>query len=354
MADKIVLVPLVDHTNEVRVLKDIEVPEKFFQRMKLTVPVLDELFGGQDWPGILPGTSLLFTGMPGAGKSTAALQFADLLANESGKCVLYNVGEENEYMVKMRADRLGCRANFGLSGIEDVDLLIKTCIDSGVEVLFQDSLQSLRVIPHCDTHEFFTKDCKVCQSEAKDQLPRAQMLKAVTKKLHKFAKDRDVVVWIIGHITKGGEFAGPMEVKHDVDVHAHIRLNPDTMAREFSLTKNRFGPAGIPYECNLTAKGLDFAAMSLSPEEKPAESSSGGGKAGERRDSIDKWIKTQMLDGKKVSAYDDATWSAETGMECSGGLWRARLAKVCAALKAEGHIIGETRINGKSHNFIEV
>ena len=342
MADKLnksVALSLVDHSNDVKVLRDIKVPDKFFNRMALGVPVLDEIFGGQEWPGILPGTSLLFTGMPGAGKSTAALQFADLLQRHAGRNILYNVGEENEYMVKIRADRLGIAGEFGLSVIEDVDELIETCRSTGIEVLFQDSLQTLR--------------CKDTE-----HMSRMERMKAVTKKLHKFAKDDDVAIWIIGHITKGGDFAGPMEIKHDVDVHAHIRLNPDTMMREFSLSKNRFGPAGIPYECNLTTKGLDFQAMALVPEDKKDDKEKKGGKAGERREAIRKLIKDELLKGEQISAYCLARFkdpfSGKTGVDCSGGFWRSMVEKVAHELKAEGHIIGEVNKDGRKHYFCEI
>lgn len=341
MAEKSILIPLVEHSNDVKTLKDIKVPEKFFHRMKMEVSVLDELFGGQEWPGILPGTSVLFTGMPGAGKSTAALQFADLLQRNAGRNILYNVGEENEYMVKIRADRLGVTGEFGLSIIDDVDELIKVCKETGVEVLFQDSLQSLRIKP----------------PPGHAPLPRAQMLKAVTKKLHKFAKDEDITVWIIGHITKGGDFAGPMEVKHDVDVHAHIRLNPETMAREFQLTKNRFGPAGIPYECNLTAKGLDFAAMAL-VENKPEEGKKLGGKASERREAHEKLIKDALLKGDHISAYCQGRFkdpfTERQGVDCSPGVWRSTLEKVVSSLQAEGHIVSTEVKDGRKHYFCEV
>lgn len=328
---------LVDHGNEIHTLKDIAVPQKFFNRMKMEVQVLDELFGGPEWAGILPGSSILFTGMPGAGKSTAALQFADLLQRNSGRNILYNVGEENEFMVALRANRLGIGANFGLSKFEDVDELIQACKDTGVEVLFQDSLQSLRT---------------------KEDMSRPKMLKAVAKKLHKFAKDEDVTVWIIGHITKGGEFAGPMEIKHDVDVHAHIRLNPETMAREFQLTKNRFGPAGIPYECNLTSKGLDFNAMALVEDKKEEGEEKTGGKAGARREAVKKLIKDELLKGEKISAYCLARFpdpfTNKTGVDCSGGFWRSMLERVKTELSAEGHVVGESIRDNRKHYFVEI
>lgn len=338
MAKKPVAVKLIDHKNEIHVLKDVQVPEKFFNRMALGVQVLDEIFGGQDFPGILPGASILFTGMPGAGKSTAALQFADLLQRNAGRNILYNVGEEAEPMVAMRARRLGIKAEFCVSTFDDVDTLIQACRETGVEVLFQDSLQSL-----------------VCK-EVEDASPR-ERLKRITKKLHKFAKDDNVSIFIIGHITKGGDFAGPMEIKHDVDIHAHIRLNPDTMAREFQLTKNRFGPAGIPYECNLSQTGLDFAELKL-VENKPEEKAgSGAGKAGERRENARNLIKEALLAGIPVPERDNNLFKGkdgQVGFDCSGGFWNAQVTFVVQNLKAEGHIVGNVRVDGKNHFNVEI
>jgi len=336
-------IPLVDHSTQIKTLKDIKVPDSFFRRMKMEVPVLDELFGGADFPGILPGSSILFTGMPGAGKSTAALQFADLLQKNSGRNILYNAGEESDVMVTIRANRIGVKGDFGISQIEDVNDLIDACRDTGVEVLFQDSLQSLTDRSMPDLH-----------SKA--------MWRQVAKKLHKFAKGEGVSVWVIGHITKGGDFAGPMEIKHDLDVHAHIKLNPETMARVLMLAKNRWGPAGIPYECNLGQKGLDFQAMALveSDDEEKA-----GGKAGERREAIKKLIKDALLGegafkGKpeKVSAYCLARFkdpfTEKMGVDCSGGFWRSMVERVRNELAAEGHIMGETIIENRKHVFVEI
>ena len=337
MDEKSISIPLVRRTDEVRTLKDIQVPEKFFRRMKMEVQILDELFGGQDFPGTLPGTSILFTGMPGAGKSTAALQFADLLQRNSGRNILYNVGEESEFMVALRSLRLGLTADFGISTMDDVDDLIRVCRDTGVEVLFQDSLQTLS-----------SKDTAL--------MSRMERMKVITKRLHRFAKDEDVTIWIIGHITKGGDFAGPMELKHELDVHAHIRLNPETMAREFMLTKNRFGPAGIPYECNLTGKGLDFAAMAL--VENGQEAGKPGGKAAERREAHERIIKEALLKGDQISAYCqgrfDDPFTKKKGIDCSPGVWRSTLEKVVSTLQAEGHVVGVVLKDGRKHYRVEI
>lgn len=331
-----VYVPLVEHSNDVEVLKDIKVPERFFNRIKMDVQILDEIFGGAEMPGMLAGTSVLFTGMPGAGKSTAALQFGDLFQRKAGRNVLYNIGEENKFMIKMRADRLGIDGNFCISMFEDVNDLIKFCRETGVEILFQDSLQSLRDRDYPD-------------------LNGKVLWKVVGKKLHKFAKDEDVTVFIIGHITKGGDFAGPMEIKHDVDVHAHMKLNPETASRVFELTKNRFGPAGIPYEFNLSARGLDFArgVMTEAEGEGDVRSSSS-----DRKHKTIALIKEKLLVGEKISGYCFTRFNdpitGKMGVDCNGNVWRVYIEQARRQLEAEGHILNSVKIEGRTHIYVEV
>src|SRR6185295_4166137 len=84
-------------------LKDVHVPAKFYSRLSFGDKTLDRAFGTPDMPGVLKGSTVLFTGAPGAGKSTICLQMADLMQRFGGCNVLYNIGEENEAMVKMRA-----------------------------------------------------------------------------------------------------------------------------------------------------------------------------------------------------------------------------------------------------------
>jgi hypothetical protein len=149
-----------------------------------------------------------------------------------------------------------------------------------------------------------------------------------------------------------------MELKHDLDVHAHMRLNPENMAREFMLTKNRFGPAGIPYECNLTARGLDFATLKETEVKPENGGSPATGKAGERREQVKKLIKEALLRGEKVSGYCLARFpdpfTKKMGVECSGGFWRSILDKAVYDLKANGSIIGEAKIDGRTHFYVEM
>lgn len=342
MADepKKVIVPLVDHKNDhddVEVLRDVKVPDKFFKRLSFGIPVLDEIFGGPEYPGVLPGSSLLFTGGPGAGKSTGVLQMMDGLQKTTQLNILYNCGEEDKRIVKMRADRLGLEGNFGISHFDDVDKLLEYCKKAGVEVLVQDSIQQLL-------------------DEELEGESELKLLKHIGRKLHRFAHVHEIFVIAIGQVTKGGDFAGPMKLKHDLDAHAHIRLNVDTMAREFFLTKNRFGPAGIPFECNLTQRGLDFAAAKKTEGKIDEEGEKAGSKASDRKEAVVKLIMEQLLNGEKISGYCFARFkdpiTGKQGVEVSGNYWRTALEMARKRLEAESHVFEETVIDGRKHIFI--
>lgn len=324
---------VVQKNDKVEVLSSIVVPKKFYSRIDMGVPILNEIFGGQEMPGILPGASYLFTGTPGAGKSTMALQLADLMAKNAGRNVLYNIGEENRYMVKMRGDRLGLTGQFCLSQMHEVDDLIQYCEENGVEVLFQDSLQTL----------------------TDGDLQGDRLLISVCDKLQAWKEKTDTTIVLIGHSTKGGIFAGPNRIKHAVDAHAHLKMNPDTGNRVFELQKNRFGPAAIPYEFSVSSSGLDFQRVKVSEDgddeggNDPGNPGGGTSRAADRRQRIVGLIKEKLLAGEKVSGYCFERFE----VECSGGFWRGMLARACKELQNEGHKVGETRVDGRLHNFVQ-
>lgn len=314
---------LLKESDTVEVLGGIKVPQRFFSRLSLGVPILDELFGGAEMPGILPGTSFLFTGVPGAGKSTMALQIADYFQRK-GHSVLYNMGEENKNMVKLRADRIGLKQEFCIAQFQQVDRLVKYCRETGVEVLIQDSIQSLR----------------------DSELDGVKMLKSVVKKLQLLSKESETTMFLVGHSTKSGQFAGPQEIKHDVDAHAHLTL-AESGNRIVELQKNRFGPASVPYEFALSASGLDFQQIS-SPTTDVREGS-GASKTQQRKDAISKTIREALLAGDKISGYCFERLKAD----CSGGFWRVMVMKVCQQLTEEGHEIVEAKQAGRTHSYIK-
>lgn len=316
-------IPLVEGSEDVDILGDIKVPARFYNRISTGVPALDEVFGGAEMPGLLPGCSVLFTGIPGAGKSTLCLQLADLF-QRAGRSVLYNMGEENVYMVKMRADRLGLRQRFCTSSFSETEKLIDYCLETGVEILFQDSLQSLR----------------------DGELSGNRLLKQVTKKMHNLSKDDEVNVFLIGHVTKGNIFAGPQEVKHDLDAHAHLKMD-DGGLRTLELEKNRFGPAMIPYSLTMGAQGLDLQMLPSTTVEV-REGPQGTSRASERRERIARLIRDRLLAGDSLSGY----CFERLGADCSGGFWRALVMKVTDQLRTEGVNVVERRIEGRTHAYI--
>lgn len=317
---------LIAKNDKVEILKDVVVPKRYYHRIDLGVPVLNEIFGGQEMPGILPGASILFTGSPGAGKSTLALQLADLISKNAGRNVLFNVGEENRFMAKLRADRIGVKGNFAISQIEETDELLDYCLKHGIEVLFQDSLQTLR----------------------DGDLINNAKLRSSVKKVQSSKETSGMTSFLIGHSTKGGQFAGPNEIKHDLDVHAHIRLDLETGNRILELQKNRFGPAAIPYEFSISNGGLDFQQIKIS-ENDDGEGDERASKSADRRERICNMIKEKMIGGEKISGYCFERFD----VECSGGFWRGMLARAVKDLEREGIKVIEKKIDGRSHYMIE-
>lgn len=325
---KLTLAAMADDDDQpnVDILSEIEVPERFYTRMCMGIQVIDELFGGAELPGILPGTSYLFTGDPGAGKSTVALQFADLLATKEKKVVLYNAGEESKWMIKLRANRLGIAGRFAISYFEDVEQLVQYIEDYGVEVVFIDSIQQL-------TFGNYTG---------------RQLLEKIVKLLHRYGHANNVTMFLVGQVTKSGVFSGPNAIKHDTDAHAHLSVSKETGHRVFEMQKNRMGPANIPYEFFLGAQGLDFKQLPPGEEEKKEAM----GKAAGRREGIKDFIIDQLKAGEKISGYCFERFS----QECSGGFWRGMIIKATKELQDKGFKIGETRKgpggDGRTHVFI--
>lgn len=316
-------------SNTVEILGDIEVPEKYFNRILTNVQILDEVFGGTDIPGILPGATILLTGFPGAGKSTLSLQLADLFQKQ-GLSVLYNCGEQSKYVVKMTADRLNLSCRFAFSQFEDVDDLTEYCENHSVDVLIQDSLQTL-------TH---------------GELTGGRLIKKVGEKLASFSSNSGVTSIIVGHITKGGTFAGPMQLKHDVDAHAHLSFNKETGNRIFELTKNRFGPAMVPYEFFMGANGLDFREMQ-DVEEQQVKT-----RTYQKKEACVNKAKELIITGHKLSGYSSQEnhilidWLKSEGYDISGGSWRGILNSAVSELERDGNKITTEKINRREHWFL--
>jgi DNA repair protein RadA/Sms len=178
---------------------------------------LSRVLGG----GIVPGSLILFGGEPGIGKSTLMLQLA---TNLKGTRVLYISGEESEQQIRMRAERIG---------IKNQDCYILT--ETNTQNIFQQAKQiepQLMIIDSIQTlHTAHIESSPGSVSQVRECA--AEMLR--------FAKETNVPVFLIGHITKEGSLAGPKVLEHMVDTVLQFEGDQNHVYRLLRTTKNRFG-----------------------------------------------------------------------------------------------------------------
>ena len=185
-------------------------------RMNMCDAELDRVLGG----GLVPGSLVLLGGEPGIGKSTLILQTVLRLPYR----VLYVSGEESVQQIKLRADRIEHSANNCMIVCETLLETIFTHIKNvAPELIVIDSIQTM------------------C-SEAVDSSPGSMsQVRECTTMLLKFAKENNVPVILIGHITKDGAIAGPKILEHIVDVVIQFEGDQHHIYRVLRSIKNRFG-----------------------------------------------------------------------------------------------------------------
>lgn len=178
---------------------------------------LNRVLGG----GIVPGSVVLLGGEPGIGKSTLLLQLAVQL---HGFKILYVSGEESMQQVKMRADRIGIQneACFLLNEINlyEIFKILKT---AQPDICIIDSIQTL-VSPIIESSAGSVSQIRECASE-----------------LQRYAKETHTPIFMIGHITKDGNIAGPKILEHMVDTVLQFEGNHHHSYRLLRTKKNRFG-----------------------------------------------------------------------------------------------------------------
>ena len=186
-------------------------------RMDLADGELNRVLGG----GLVPGSLVLLGGEPGIGKSTLVLQ--TILRIPSRK-VLYVSGEESVQQIKLRADRITHeRGNCHIVCETSLETVFTHIKNVSPELLVVDSIQTM------------------C-SEAVDSSPGSiSQVRECTAMLLKFAKENNVPVILIGHITKDGTIAGPKILEHIVDVVIQFEGDQHHMYRVLRSIKNRFG-----------------------------------------------------------------------------------------------------------------
>ena len=211
-----------------------EVKEEEVYRFSSCDSELDMVLGG----GVVPGSLTLIGGSPGVGKSTLLLKVGGDIAS-SGKNVLYVTGEESAGQIKLRANRLKANQDtlYLLSEIRLEQVLVEL-EHREYEFLIIDSIQTL-------------------YSEAITSAPGSvTQVRQITFELMRIAKEKDIAIFIIGHITKEGSIAGPRVLEHMVDTVLYFEGDSSQELRILRGFKNRFGPTSEIGVFEMRAEGL--------------------------------------------------------------------------------------------------
>jgi len=208
-----------------------KVSAKIRARKKTHIFEFDRVLGD----GFAPGEVILLTGEPGIGKSTLLLQSLQQLKT------LYISGEESAEQIKDRADRLSVSLDrFLFSNDLQVEGVIEGTEDikDSLDVMVIDSIQTI-----------YSKDVT-------GPVGSVSQLKDVAKKLITFAKQNNITIIMIGHVTKEGEIAGPKTLEHFVDCVLNFEGEKVSHYRLLRASKNRFGPTDEIGIFEMKAKGL--------------------------------------------------------------------------------------------------
>ncbi len=203
-------------------------------RITSGIDEFDRVLGG----GIVPGSLVLLGGEPGIGKSTLLLQAAANFANTHGT-VLYASGEESEHQIKSRGDRLGV-------GDAPLYLLAETCIERILEEIGR--LKPAFIIVDSIQTVFSLRFSSAPGSIGQVREAATQLLFA--------AKGQNIPTFLVGHVTKDGNIAGPKALEHIVDTVLYFEGERHHAHRVVRAVKNRFGAVSELGVFEMTGTGL--------------------------------------------------------------------------------------------------
>jgi len=212
-----------------------EAQEVQYIRFPSGIKVFDNALGG----GLVKGQVSLLAGEPGIGKSTLLLQLAYSLARD-GKKVLYVSGEESVNQIYLRAKRLNALhkdlivfSETVLEKIEDITQEVKP------DVLILDSVQT------------------VFSADLESSAGSVSQVREVTYRITELSKQNDITTFVVGHVNKEGQIAGPKVLEHIVDTVLQFEGERGSFYRILKVVKNRFGPSGEMAVFKMTSFGLE-------------------------------------------------------------------------------------------------
>lgn len=227
-----------------------EVSLELEERFSSGLIELDRVLGG----GIVSGSVVLIGGDPGVGKSSLLLQVSCLLSQNEK--VLYVTGEESLQQVAQRAKRMNLPdQNLKLLAETDVETILAAAVQEAPKVMVLDSIQTMSL------------------ADISGAAGGVSQVRESAAFLTRFAKQNNVMIFLVGHVTKSGEVAGPRVLEHIVDTVLFLEGQSDSRYRTLRAIKNRFGAVNELSVFAMTETGMkqikNPSAIFLSRGENP-------------------------------------------------------------------------------------
>ena len=211
------------------------------ERLTSGIGEFDRVLGG----GVVPGSLVLIGGEPGIGKSTLLLQAAAHFAKTYGP-VLDSSGEESEHQITSRGERLGVEPSTGSGQAVPMYILAETCLERILEEIGR--LRPAFVIVDSVQTVFSLKFQSAPGSIGQEREAATQLLFA--------AKGQNIPTFLVGHVTKDGNLAGPKALEHIVDTVLYFEGEKHHSHRVVRAVKNRFGAVSELGVFEMTGTGL--------------------------------------------------------------------------------------------------
>ena len=296
-----------------KAVKISEVASSSGSRLDTGIGELNRVLGG----GLVKGSLTLISGEPGIGKSTLLIQAAASMAKRCGT-VLYVSGEESEEQIRMRADRV-CEGS-----LEGLYLLAETRMEAVMEVI-EELSPSFIVVDSIQT----------MHTDEADSAPGSvSQVRACGNLLTNVGKSLGVPVFIVAHVTKSGEIAGPRIVEHLVDTVLQFSGERSQDLRILRSLKNRFGTTSEIGAFEMREEGLvEIENLSRSFLEGLQE-----GSAGSVATAVYEGTRPLLLELQALTAPTNIGFARRTAI----GIDNARLNMIVAVLERKS---GMTLIN---------
>lgn len=227
---------------------DIQVPDQLRNKIKSGLEFVDGALGGE---GFTPSQVILFTGTPGAGKTTMLLTLADRLTKQ-GAVVVFNTAEESLFQVKLIAERLGLKSGFAVGQETHVPSLLKKC----------DALRK----KNAGKPFFILVDSLQCMDDGhyNDGQINSRSAERSLALITDWCKANYTNGIVIGQVNKSGKMAGTQKLKHMVDAMMELSIEEKDEdlrgCRVLQTVKNRFGGCGHTFFLSLDKAGFKEVA----------------------------------------------------------------------------------------------